>query len=180
VSYTAAIGTPRLAVISTYDANHACIADGPAVYSAPTSGAWPTQYLALYVPMRIGSQRIVRKLGISNGATASGNLDLGLYDAKGTLLVSTGSTAQSGEAIEQIIDVTDTLISPGIYYIAAAMDGTTGTFMRRSITAPYCLSIGVLTELLGSVTLPATATWTANQTLALYPMLFMAFTTAVA
>jgi hypothetical protein len=183
VSYSArssGIFGGHFSCISTGDKGCACISDGPLYYSAPASAAWPTQYLAIYIPVRVKRRVVVRKLGIANGATASGNLDLGLYDAIGTRLVSAGSTAQSGTTTEQVIDITDTIIGPGLYYLAACMDGTTGTTARYAPTAPYLCSIGVLTEAVGSVTLPATATWTVNQTLAYYPILYAFTGTTVA
>lgn len=180
MSYAAPAPALHHHCISTVDFQYACIAQGPLWYYAPGSAAWPTQYKAIYVPIRVKKRMVIVKLGIANGATASDNLDLGLYDAVGTRLVSTGSTAQSGTTTEQVIDVTDTTIGPGLYYLAACFSGTTGTVFRLSHAAPYYLSIGVLSETLGSVTLPATATWTADQALAYYPVVFALTGTTVA
>jgi hypothetical protein len=55
---------------------------------------------------------------VLNGATASGNMDVGIYDYAGTRLVSSGSTAQSGTSAFQDFDITDTLLGPGIFYLA--------------------------------------------------------------
>jgi hypothetical protein len=166
--------------ISTYNLNYACIAQGVLWYAAPSSGTWHLQYGVVYVPVRVKRRCVVRKLGIANGATATGNLDLGLYDAAGIRLVSTGPTAQSGVNAEQVTDVTDTTIGPGLYYLACVMDGTTATVYRQIPTAPLCAAHGVLTETLGSGTLPATATWTLSQTHTLYPVLFAFLGTTVA
>lgn len=151
-----------------------------AVLGSYGSGTWPSANLAIYIPVIVYQRVVITKLSVSNGSTASGNFDVGVYTAAGTLAVSKGSTAQTGTSTEQFVDVTDTQIGPGLYYLAAAMDGTTGTTTRIAPAAPICAAMGILTEALGSVTLPTTATWAVNQTLTYVPMLGMVANTVVA
>lgn len=87
------------------------------------STAWPSANLAIFVPIRVASPCTVYKLAIGAGTTAAGNFDVGLYDSAGNKLVSSGATAK-GASVEHILDVTDTRIGPGLYYLAMSADGT--------------------------------------------------------
>lgn len=100
------------------------------------STAYPTSNLAIYTPFYLRGPILVTKLYALNGATASNNIDLGIYDEYGTRIVSTGSTARSGANVVQSIDITDTLIGPGRFYMALAQNGTTGTFAAINATTP--------------------------------------------
>ena len=175
MSYTAGVRAPAMPIISTVDTKHAVFTTAQTI----ASGTYPTAFLALYVPVLIESRCIVRKLGIANGATASGNLDLGLYSVDGVRLTSAGSTAQAGTSAEQWLDVADVTIQPGCYYLAVAFDGTTGTVQRASLSsAPAVAAAGVLTQDLGaSVVLPATATFARTHSLTFYPILMAATAT---
>jgi hypothetical protein len=93
-----------------------------------TSTAWGTANLALYLPVILGTPATVYKMGVTNGTVINGNFDLGIYDERGVKLVSTGSTAQSGASALQTVDVTDTILLPGTYYLALASNSTTATF----------------------------------------------------
>lgn len=124
--------------------------------------AWPAANKAIYVPVRVPSRCLVRKLWYGAYTGNAGNIDIGIYDAAGTRLVSSGSTAKvaSGSGTEAVIDTTDTTIGPGLHYMALACSNNTDSFIvKTSAVAPLPAAMGVLTEALGSVTLPATATW---------------------
>jgi hypothetical protein len=125
------------------------------------SGAWPAANRAIYLPFAVDETVIIDKLGVFNGSTASGNLDLGIYSAT-TLakLVSSGSTAQSGTNTLQALTVTDTTLAPGCYFLACAMNGTTGTALRYAMTGSniqYWECAGMRQEA-SAFALPATAT----------------------
>lgn len=136
-----------------------------------TGTAWGTQYRAIYVPVRIPSAVTVVELAYGCQSTATGNVDIGLYTASGSKLISTGSTAKSTSTAVISVDVTDTSITAGLYYLALNNDTTTDTFQALSDTAPTPAARGVLTETLGSVTLPATASWAVDNTLAFIPLI---------
>lgn len=121
-------------------------------------GTWPTANLAFYIPISVHSTLTVVKMFIENGGTASGNVDLGIYDAGGTRLVSTGSTAQSGTSAIQEFDITDTTLTPGLYYLAMAIDNTTATLQRWSVTTALAKAIGVCTQA-SAFALPSSATF---------------------
>lgn len=144
-----------------------------------TSTAWGTQYRAIYVPIRVPIRVTVLELGVVTSNTATGNIDIGIYDAVGTRIVSTGSTAKSATLAVQAVDVTDTVIGPGLYYLAVNNDTTTDTFYCVSDAAPIAAAYGCLTQTLEAVTLPATAAWAVDQALAFVPIISALLVTEV-
>ena len=149
---------------------------GHAVYStvsltqmltvAGASTAWPSANLAIFVPIYVAEPCTVYKMVAGAGATAgSNNFDIGIYDQSGNRLVSSGATAK-GSSVEHVIDVTDTRIGPGIYYLAMSADGTGNyVLVTPSGTTPVPLQkarmLGTL-EAATSYVLPATATMVAR------------------
>lgn len=129
--------------------------------SGTASAVWPTGNTALYVPFHIAVPITVVKMATWNGATASGNIDIGLYNAVGTRIVSSGSTAQAGTSAAQEFDITDTLLVPGRYYMALTQDDGVGTFFS---VAPGSNKISQTFGVRSQATalpLPATATFAA-------------------
>lgn len=125
-----------------------------------TSAVWPTANKAFYYPFLVTEAPwTVRRIGVRNGTAVSGNLDVGVYDSEGNRLVSSGSTAQAGTSATQWLDVTDTTLLPGLYYLALALDNVTGTFVRlASLTADQLRSMGVFVQT-SAFPLPASATF---------------------
>ena len=122
--------------------------------------AWPLAKRVLYVPIRIPIPILVKQLYIGNGNTVAGNFDVGVYSLDGTKIASSGSTAQSGTAQKQLVNVTDFLLGRGAFYMALTMDGTSGFIQRNSITSvPSISAAGCLMEVTGSFGLPATASF---------------------
>lgn len=128
-----------------------------------SSLAWPTANRAVFVPFRISAPLLVRQLFVQNGSAVSGNIDLGVYDAVGTRIVSSGSTAQSGTSVLQVIDITDTQLGPGLFYFAVAIDNTTGTVTRISSAIAAAQMTGAV-QMASAFPLPATATFAAIAT----------------
>jgi hypothetical protein len=134
--------------------------------------AWGTANRATYVPVRVSRRVIVRKLAVGTGTTGTNNLDIGLYDAAGTRLVSTGPQAKGTTLQMQTFDVTDTTIGPGLYYLALNSAGTTDTFFGALGMALGCVAgLGLRSEAVGAVTLPATATWVVANALQTVPLI---------
>jgi hypothetical protein len=127
---------------------------------APGSATWPAANRAIYVPLRVATPTVFSQAWLKNGSAVSGNVDIGIYSADGTRLVSTGSTAQSGTNAYQTIDMTDTLVGRGLYYIALSIDNTTATTFRRNLDAASMRGVGVAQEASASP-LPASATFAA-------------------
>lgn len=122
--------------------------------------AWATANKAFYMPFSVDAPVTIVKMLVINGATVSGNIDVGIYDRGGARLVSSGSTAQSGVSAVQEFNITDTVLNPGLYYLACAMDNTTGTLEMWTPSASLSRSFG-LAEQASAFALPATATFAA-------------------
>lgn len=131
--------------------------------------AWPSQYQAVYVPVAVRSRVVAKKMWFGSGSTGTGNLDIGIYDAAGTRLVSTGSTAKDTTNGVRWLDITDTTLLPGLYYLALNSDSTTDTYKWTNSNAAAVTAAGLLFEAVGSVTLPATASWGTDSTRNYFP-----------
>lgn len=114
---------------------------------------------AWFYPFRLYETATVVKLSLVIGATAAGNIDIGVYDAQGNLLVSSGSTAQGSTSTLQSIDVTDTTLQPGTYWMAVMGSDATGTWFARlaadELLVPYAYALQQTT---GGFGLPNPAT----------------------
>lgn len=132
-----------------------CYPSSTGVAAAPH----PSANRAIYVPFHLTESMTVYKMAIGNGATVSGNLDLGVYSEAGIKLVSSGSTPQAGTGTLQEVDITDTLLVPGRYYMAIALDNATGTYLAFTdgTLSPYKL-FGMAQQAT-AFPLPATATF---------------------
>jgi hypothetical protein len=122
--------------------------------------AWPVANKAYFFPFILSKQITAVMMFTLNGATIGNNVDVGVYSADGTRLVSSGSTAQSGSANTiQTYNITDTTMGPGLFYLAMAMDGTTGTVFRQGMsTLQQATMLGCLQQLT-AFALPAVATF---------------------
>lgn len=127
------------------------------VSAAHTSVAWPAANRALLVPLYITEPSTVVKLWWMNGAAVSGNVDIGIYRVSDlSRIVSSGSTAQAGTSALQEVDITDTPLAPGTYYLGLACDNTTATFIRLFNDLRWCRAFGVVQQT-SAFPLPATA-----------------------
>lgn len=136
----------------------AIVTIGNLAVSNALSAAWPAANTALYIPFYLPGPILVVKLFSLNGAAVSGNIDMGIYDEKGTRMVSAGSTVQTGTSTIQEFDVTDTIIGPGLFYLAVALDNATGTLFRASLGSTYLKAMGMQQQAT-AFPLPATATF---------------------
>lgn len=122
-----------------------------------SAGAWSSANLAIYCPVLVERRVTIYQMLVDIG-TSSGNLDLGVYDEAGNRLVSLGSTASPGTGA-QAFNIADTVLDAGLYYLALSADNTTITFQRAAVVAGIGRACGVRQQALGSVVLPATATF---------------------
>jgi hypothetical protein len=95
--------------------------------SPNVSTVWGTANQAYFYPVWVPDPCVVTKLWWQNGATASGNVDVGIYTDQGNRLISTGATTQTGTSLIQSLDITDTPIPAGLCYFAIALSSATGT-----------------------------------------------------
>lgn len=99
---------------------------------APSSQTM-SQNLIHYVPFRIDVASTAVKMYYVVGSTSNGNVDMGLYDYEWNYLISSGSTAQGSTATLQELDITDTLLLPGRYWMAIVSNSTTATFYGSGV-----------------------------------------------
>lgn len=127
---------------------------------AMASVAWPAANRALYFPFYFEVPVTVTELFTYNGGTASGNIDIGLYDSQKKLLTAIGSTAQAGTSALQFFNITDTPLLPGAYWLGHVHSNTTGTYIAVNAGIGHQAdAYGCGREALGSTALPATATF---------------------
>lgn len=144
-----------------------CCPPGESVLTQGASGAntaWPAALRAIYVPVLIPFFYPVQSIGCAIG-TASGNLDLGIYDEKWNRIVGKGSTA--AVAGSMWLDLTTSvngtaspILQPGVYFLAMVVDNTTCTArcITGSTSAAGLQAHGVQQQALGALPLGATAT----------------------
>lgn len=124
---------------------------------APASATFPASNRALLHPILVTEDCTVVKLWAHNGAAVSGNIDMGIYDSSFAKVVSIGSTAQAGVSEVQEFNIADTALTAGMYYIAVAMDNTTGTLLRWSLDSRVLETYGA-TYMNTAFALPSTIT----------------------
>jgi len=88
---------------------------------------WVTANQAFYIPFTVMLPSTAFKLGVVNSATGAGNVDMGIYNPDGTKVVSMGSTAVVVAAAWQWLNIADTLLVPGLYYLGVCFDTSGAT-----------------------------------------------------
>ena len=132
----------------------------PAISITNSSLANPTANLALYIPFSL--DRLVTAYAfMTTAVTATGNIDFGIYNLSGDRIVSTGSV--TNVAATTRYDITDTVLSPGTYYMAFSCSNNTDTFYRdNSHPYPLLAAAGVKQQT-SAFPLPETATFSDAQ-----------------
>lgn len=90
-----------------------------------TNAPWFSANDPAAYPFRLGEAAVVTHLGWLNGSAAGGNVDIGVYSTSWVRLVSAGSTGGSGNSAWQWVNVTDTALPAGQYYLVMSRDNTT-------------------------------------------------------
>jgi hypothetical protein len=126
--------------------------------SGNVTGGFPTNNLAFYIPVSVHSAIVIAKLFWKNGGTLAGSVDAGIYDAGGTAIVRAGGVAQAGTSLFQEVDIADTTLNPGLYYLAISCSTTSAQFVRYGLNTIFAKSLGVCTQA-SAYPLPAAATF---------------------
>ena len=79
---------------------------------------------AIFMPFHLVADATVKRIAIEGTGSS---FDVGIYELDGTRLVSSGSTTGTGSP--QIVDITDTALTAGRYYMAFANTSGSGTDM---------------------------------------------------
>ena len=135
-----------------------------------------TDEVVSYYPFVIRTAAIAVTMTYLQGGTQSGNVDLGIYTSTGGLIVSSGLIAQTTGTINTLHDVglTDTLLTPGFYYMAIKCTSGTGTaFMRNPADEIAQSTWPMFQETTGAnAALPTAATF-ASTTITTPPLIVM-------
>lgn len=156
---------PPHSILSTADPQFAPIAAASLRNNTQfsTSGAVQVANAAIFQPYMLPQRFLAVKMAITTGTTPSGNVDVGIYDRWGTRLVSIGSTAIGAASTRQEFDITDTVLEPGLIYIAFAGSATTVTTLNGGSTHDQ-MRAGGARYMTSAFALPATATFAALST----------------
>ncbi len=126
-----------------------------------TTSNW-TANLAVYIPLILTDPFIVSQFFWFNGNATNGNIDVGVYNADGTtLLTHATSTAATGTSVIQIVNVTDfTLPANTRLWLAIAGDGTNRVITNTSTPAENENYLGIKQQTSAwSTGLPSSATF---------------------
>lgn len=124
---------------------------------ASAAGVWPAANRAHYIPLLLETTVTVAQMAF-NVSVQSGNYDVGIYDERGNRLVSKGSTAVPAAGLAAV-DITDTTLTPGVYYMAMNVDNTTASIFRWTPPGSLLQMCGMQVQAVGAVTLPNPATF---------------------
>lgn len=128
--------------------------------NAPTSNAWSSANRAIYIPIHIAVTTVARRLWLAVGTTGGTNsVDMGIYDSAGNRLVSDGGHTVGTASQVQFLNITDTTLQPGAYYIGIAYNGTTAHIMTHNApNTDEARLVGILQQAT-AYTLPNPATF---------------------
>lgn len=122
---------------------------------------WSVANLATYIPVRITHPVLVQSLGWVSGDVVSGNYDIGLYDAVGTRLASSGSIAVPGANTFVTFNMTDLRLEDRIVYLALALSSGTCRYYGYTVGELQEYRVAGFLEQASAVPLPAVATFAA-------------------
>jgi len=140
------------------------------------SSTWPVANLAIYIPVYVRETLTATKIRVAGDTTAANNIDAGIYNYSGTRLVSVGSTALGGGNVVMDLNIADTVLVKGIYYIGIAVDGTTGRVGAIPVGSTYDNMLYGIREETSAFPLPATATFADNNIRKYIPNVSIIFT----
>jgi len=112
-----------------------------------SSNTWFAANCPYAVPFVLNSAVTAYQIGWSNGSSAGGNFDAGIYDTSWNRKVSAGSTVGSGANSWQFVDVADTFLAAGSYYFVLCLDNVTanrvGTLANNSVNQASQILAGI-------------------------------------
>ena len=149
-------------VISPYHAYS--IGAGCGSFGAAASGVWPAANRAFFIPFRLDRPVTVTVFGVYNGITVgNGSVDVGIYSDDGPststarLIISSRAVATSGASAIQTLDIPDTPLGAGRFYIAIVMSSASDTVFRVGLNNTHARAVGVC-QMASAYPLPLSAT----------------------
>lgn len=110
--------------------------------TTPASTAWPAANQAMYFPFYIQAPGYIQQMVWVNGATATGNVAMGLYDEAFNLLAGTGSVSATGTSAPQAVSMpapaqgpAGFLVTCGRYFLALWASSGSQTFIAWTTAA---------------------------------------------
>src|SRR5688572_19474834 len=104
------------------------MAAGANLLTTAASGVWQTANKAMIYPFKLITHETAYQLLWYVGAASSGNIDIGIYTKDCKRIISTTPTAMSATTnTVQGINIADTELPPGDYFLAGVNSDTTGT-----------------------------------------------------
>lgn len=122
---------PPFPVIHTYS-QEALDLTAVSVTTAAVTSATVVQNQAYYYPFRLDIGATAMKLYYITGGTQNGNVDMGIYDSQFNSVVTMGSTAQGAANTLNELDITNTDLPPGNYWLAFASNSATATVFQNA------------------------------------------------
>lgn len=132
------------------------------------AGAAPGQNVATYVPVTIEKPTTVTQISY-NVTTQSGNVDVGIFDEARVQLVSSGATAVAAAGI-QTVNITDTLLDPGAYFVGISFSSATAACTRLA-AATQVMKAGGIQQESSAHPLPSTFTALTTPVVTFVPLL---------
>ena len=149
----------------------------PLTAVAAAAAVWTTANTALFMPFVLKVDKTLDKITVWNGGVVAGNIDVGIYKADGTKVVSKGATAVAGVNAPQSFDLTDTLLQAGVPYYAALVCSDASTNQLLTIVTTAALSfVSGFFEQAAVGTLPSPAVFATPSTLTKAPLVRLDFT----
>lgn len=153
------IRSPRGRVITPASPEFGCAPTVIVSAATLTNAAWHSANDPICIPFTLTQAVTVYRLAQQNGSSPGDNFDIGIYDAAFNRMVSSGSTAATSSW--QPVDVTDTPLGPGRYYLAFVRDTTTASrvgYYSWGSSQPLCAFVGLLDTTTDAFPLPSTLT----------------------
>lgn len=150
-------------MIGTHTAGWSQLSEAIAT-AAPSSATWAEGInVGVWFPLSVPSVCVARRMWWANGATATGNVEAGIYRdggyKPGAKLIATGSVGQSGTNTIQFSDITDTTLSPGLWWLFISCSSSSSTFFQSNIqTANFDELLRLQQSSIGPGSSPSTAT----------------------
>jgi len=150
-------------MVSEWTAGWGVISEGSAA-TAPASAVWPTANTGYYFPIYVPTICVARRMWWVNGATvdAGYNVEAGIYRDGGykpsAKLITTGSVAQGTLNQLQWGEITDTTLTPGLWWLFMSCSTTSATFFRCAPVASWDELLHFQQGSVGPGSAPATAT----------------------
>lgn len=113
---------------------------------------------ARYTPLVIYRSCTAFRIWFRTSGVQTGNYDVGIYDENGTRLVSSGSTALPTTQNAVMVDIADTPLTAGRYYLAHAVSSATSSQAVGIASIVNLRAAGNVTQA-SALPLPATMTF---------------------